>query len=711
MIKSRLGRLQRHSNTKTNKGSTTRKKKYSSYYLPLVASSLAASAAAAASSRASSAGSLTNRFLPVSTSAALVLHHPLSFCSARSVSSATSSWRHTLKQWYPPNSSRYSSMSTVSADSLPMLGIVPKEETNALAFIKENPTYDGRGVTIGIMDTGIDPGAIGLQQTSTGDIKLVDTIDCSGSGDVLLSETVTATWVSGSNSSNTSSTTDNPHSNSSYWQVKGLTGRTLKLNPLWNIQPFPTAANTATTTSNTTSISSSPTVNSQDHDNTTFDTPSPTAQIRLGIKSAYELFPKKLVSRVKQYRKLQLEEKQRHHAYMVRKELTDLLANTSSKVGLTIEQAKKKEDLEARLEYLEPSSDGITNDDPQPYNDPGPIYDCVVFYDGQHYRAAIDVREDGDLTTTEALADYHKFHQVAQFSTLDMYNYAVNIYDDATVLSIVCDASPHGSHVAGIASAYQQPNHNLFTQGTYDDTTTIIHNGVAPGAKLVSLKIGDTRLGSMETGTSLVRGLMEAIRLKCDIINLSYGEASALPNSGRFHQLATEAVQRYGIIFVTSAGNNGPALSTTGAPGGTCSSTLSIGAYVSPTMMEAGYSMHNPKWVSSTSAIFGDAKTVNGISTTTTTTTPISEGDESKQCKAVITDEQQVGDTSGVDIGSSSVIQDALTGSTYTWSSVGPASDGAQGVDVCAPGDSTRSRFFGYNFTVAFLGLLSATTL
>ena len=188
-------------------------------------------------------------------------------------------------------------------------------------------------------------------------------------------------------------------------------------------------------------------------------------------------------------------------------------------------------------------------------------------------------------------------------------------------------------------------------------------NGVAPGANIVSLKIGDTRLGSMETGTSLTRALIEAIRLKCDVINLSYGEAAAIANSGRFIELAKDAVQRYGVVFVSSAGNNGPALSTVGAPGGTCSSILSVGAYVSPAMMEAGYSMiTNPKWA--TSAI---------------------EADGIKKSDAVSTDAD-----SGVDIGSSSVLEDVLTGSTYTWSSVGPASDGAQGVDICAPGKFDR---------------------
>jgi tripeptidyl-peptidase-2 len=55
---------------------------------------------------------------------------------------------------------------------------VPKTEIQALSFIEANPSYDGRGTVIAILDTGVDPGAAGLQVTTDGSKKIIDVVDC-----------------------------------------------------------------------------------------------------------------------------------------------------------------------------------------------------------------------------------------------------------------------------------------------------------------------------------------------------------------------------------------------------------------------------------------------------------------------------------------------------------------------------------------------------
>ncbi|KAL2995551.1 hypothetical protein AAZX31_10G222000 [Glycine max] len=103
---------------------------------------------------------------------------------------------------------------------------------------------------------------------------------------------------------------------------------------------------------------------------------------------------------------------------------------------------------------------------------------------------------------------------------------------------------------------------------------------------------------------------------------MSYGEPTSLPDYGRFVDLANEAVNKHRLIFVSSAGNSGPALSTVGAPGGTSTNIIGVGAYVSPAMAAGAHCVVEPP----------------------------SEGLE------------------------------------YTWSSRGPTTDGDLGVSVSAPG-------------------------
>ncbi|XP_065030406.1 tripeptidyl-peptidase 2-like isoform X3 [Musa acuminata AAA Group] len=239
---------------------------------------------------------------------------------------------------------------------------------------------------------------------------------------------------------------------------------------------------------------------------------------------------------------------------------------------------KAREDLQNRLDFLKKQAES--------YDDRGPVIDIVVWNDGDVWRVAVDTQSLEDSSDTGKLADfvpltnYRNERKFGIFSKLDACSFVTNVYDDGNLVSIVTDCSPHGTHVAGIATAYH-PEEPLL-------------NGVAPGAQLISCKIGDARLGSMETGTGLTRALIAAVEHKCDLINMSYGEPTLLPDYGRFVDLVNEVVDKHRLIFISSAGNSGPALTTVGAPGGTSSSIIGVGAYVSPAMAAGAHCVVDP---------------------------------------------------------------------------------------------------------------------
>ncbi|KAI8808438.1 Tripeptidyl peptidase II-domain-containing protein [Cladochytrium replicatum] len=402
-------------------------------------------------------------------------------------------------------------MATATNPPLPFPnhGLLNRIDTQAAAFIKKFNAYDGRNTVIAILDTGVDPGAPGMQVTTAGQPKVIDIIDCTGAGDVKCSTLVTLQDTSSK-------------------QLKGLSGRTLTIGDWVN----------------------------------------PSGKYRLGLKSAADIFPRELVARLKKDRKTKFEVE--HHALLtqIATQIADF--DTKHPGGSDPDVALAKSDLKARYEALK---DSIKS-----YDDHGMMFDCVVFHDGNTWRAVIDIDESGDLTCFKPMASFKEERQWSCFGVDSMLNFSVNIYDDGEILSIATLAGSHGTHVAAIAAAH------------FPDSPEL--DGVAPGAQLISLKIGDTRLGSMETNTALVRAATLLAQLKPDLANMSYGEACALTQTGRFHEIIEkDVVNKAGVVFVSSAGNEGPAISTVSAPASNSSGMIGVGAWVSGAMREAEYAL------------------------------------------------------------------------------------------------------------------------
>ena len=65
-------------------------------------------------------------------------------------------------------------------------GWMPLGSTGVVDFLRAHPTWDGRGVLIAILDSGIDAGIAGLTTTADGKRKILDLRDFSGEGRIAL---------------------------------------------------------------------------------------------------------------------------------------------------------------------------------------------------------------------------------------------------------------------------------------------------------------------------------------------------------------------------------------------------------------------------------------------------------------------------------------------------------------------------------------------
>lgn len=233
----------------------------------------------------------------------------------------------------------------------------------------------------------------------------------------------------------------------------------------------------------------------------TWDNPS--GDYFVGIKKSTDIFPKDFA--------LEKDDKETFDAST--KELLATLIAKKTTLG------KEDAELDTQIELLKGST----------FSDDGFMIDCVAFKDSEgNFRGVVDCTKDGDLTQYEPLADYALERKQGRFSDKTMFNYGIKFYEDGKIMSIVTGGR-HGTHVASIASGYHPKQPEL--------------NGVAPGAQIISMKIGDNRLGTMETGVGILRAITASKVHKVDLINMSYGEPSSTPTHGRIVSLLSELVR------------------------------------------------------------------------------------------------------------------------------------------------------------------------
>jgi subtilisin family serine protease len=191
---------------------------------------------------------------------------------------------------------------------------------------------------------------------------------------------------------------------------------------------------------------------------------------------------------------------------------------------------------------------------------------------------------DRDLTDEAPLHDYLLDRAVFTFdgadptrktAPLSFAPTVVAAHHEAPRLSLHFVDGSHGSHVAGIAAG-----HAIGGIAGFD--------GIAPGARVLSLKIGDNTLAGGSTTTESMKKALEYAgewtRRHGDVVvvNLSYGVGSEIEGDHEIDRLVDALVPKYPrLVIATSAGNAGPGLSTVGTPAG-ARLAFAVGALLTP---------------------------------------------------------------------------------------------------------------------------------
>uniref|UniRef100_A0AC34G2D2 Peptidase S8/S53 domain-containing protein n=1 Tax=Panagrolaimus sp. ES5 TaxID=591445 RepID=A0AC34G2D2_9BILA len=118
------------------------------------------------------------------------------------------------------------------------------------------------------------------------------------------------------------------------------------------------------------------------------------------------------------------------------------------------------------------------------------IVDCIVWFDGEKWRACINTTGDDDLENAKVLTNYSDEHEFGFIA--EKISYCIKIQNDGNLLELFIANDDHGGTVARIVAANSPGEPEK--------------NGLAPGAQIVSMKVDG--LPSLEKAVRLISLLL-----------------------------------------------------------------------------------------------------------------------------------------------------------------------------------------------------------
>jgi|GEM_PF-187037 len=385
---------------------------------------------------------------------------------------------------------------------------MPSNEIGAEAFRAAHPQWDGRGVVVAILDTGVDAFAPGLLQTSTGLTKLIEVRDFSTEGD----------WDTALAELDDSGTASAP-------VFKTEDGLLLRGSGSLPVPP--------------------------DEDDIAFP-------VYIGVIA--------------------------ETAFVDNADVYDLNddGDNSDTFGFLVyaaERAAVEEALGVGAGY-----EMLTG-----LNETAAKTVATERLSDRVWVVVVDTNGNGDLADEKMLRDYRVNYDTFALASPNnpdsraLMAWEVNVVanedylgnPEAPTVEFHFDDGSHGSHCAGIATGFEVSGQKGM-------------NGAAPGAWVMSLKLGDNRLSGGATRTSSMKKAYEyaaSFEEKYGIpvvVNMSFGINSVEEGEDAMGGWLNDLLAEHPTLYVcTSAGNEGPGLSSVGLPA-TAYSLISSGAYLSP---------------------------------------------------------------------------------------------------------------------------------